>query len=123
MSNWTDEKHEQVRRRLEATDGALHCGWDDGLDDPMQEVVVNAYDDLADALFEIERLRALTTITDDMVEKACQVYTDDPYRPAKGTLRTTWGTLVQVSPQTADDRRSAMRSALEAALNPKDGAS
>ena len=58
MSNWTNERHEQVRRRLDATDGALHCGWDDGLDEPMQEVVANALDDLTDALDEIERLRA-----------------------------------------------------------------
>lgn len=57
MSNWTDEKHEQVRRRLEATDGALHCGWDDGLDESMQELVWHAREDLADALDEIERLR------------------------------------------------------------------
>ena len=57
MSAWTRERHDDVRRRLGATDGALHCGWDDGLDGPMQEVVANAHADLMDAATEIERLR------------------------------------------------------------------
>ena len=70
MSNWTDERHEQVRRRLDATDGALRCGWDDGLDDPMQEVVANAHADLMDALDEIERLRAEAPASDPGVEFA-----------------------------------------------------
>ena len=106
MSTWTNEKHKAAR---EAAEGFISHGGH-----RIRNIT------LSDALDEIERLRALTTINDNMVEKACQVYTDDPYRPAKGTLRTTWETLVQVSPQAADDRRSAIRAALEAALNPKE---
>ena len=117
MSTWTNERHEQVRRRLDAADGALRCGWDDGLDDPMQEVVANAHADLADALDEIERLRALTTITDDMVEKAAEalVYTMGQESDGADWISEWQGWTVV---DGTYDMPSAIRAALEAALNP-----
>lgn len=51
MSTWTNERHEAARARCEA---ATEGPWDD----------------LPDALDEIERLRALTTITKDRVMAA-----------------------------------------------------
>ena len=117
MSTWTDERHDQVRRRLNATDGALHLGWDDGLDEPMQEVVANAYDDIADALDEIERLRALTTITDNMVEKAAEALV---YTMGQESDEACWISEWEgwtVIDGTFDMYR-AVRAALEAALNP-----
>lgn len=113
MSTWTDEKHKAAREVVPLIAEARTVS------SSLRTLAIT----LADALDEIERLRALTTITDVMVERACQVYSDDPYRPAKGTLRIAWETLVQVSPQAADDRRSAMRDALEAALTPKENES
>lgn len=117
MSTWTNERHEQVRRRLDAADGALHCGWDDGLDEPMQEVVANAYDDLADALDEIERLRALTIITDNMVEKACKAdyEYDNGYR-----IQRSWDDVPKRTELLATYYRLRMRATLEAALNTKE---
>lgn len=144
MSTWTDQRHEQVRRRLDATDGALHCGWDDGLDGPMQEVVANAYADLADALDEIARLRAESArrmvwleteqralelanaalmdmtekaakpeVTDERVERLA-IYQNDAHL-------TTWGfPWRRLSEGDKNAARVEARTALEAALNPKE---
>lgn len=120
MSTWTNERHEDVRRRLGATDGALHCGWDDGLDEPMQEVVANAHADLADALDEIERLRALTTITDDMVARAEEalVYTMGQESYGADWISEWEGWTVV---DGTYDMPSAVRAALDAALGTGEG--
>lgn len=61
MSTWTNEKHENIREAVEK-----YRGHDGVLGVPPRL--------MADALDEIERLRALTTITDDMVERAAREF-------------------------------------------------
>ena len=95
MSTWTNEKHKAAR---EAAEGFIAHGGH-----RIRNIT------LADALDEIERLRALTTITDDMVERAAtklfEVRAVGDWPPQNGAA-SLW-------------RREA-RVALEAALTPKE---
>lgn len=149
MSTWTDQRHEQVRRRLNAADGALHLGWDDGLDGPMQEVVANAYADLSDALDEIARLRAesarrmvwLETVQRalelanaaliDMTERAAKPDVTDQMVEAaadaifghlegQGGWNNVSGDAEFATLEGLFHLRPAARAALEAAPNPKE---
>lgn len=89
MSTWTNERHEAARARCEAaTEGpwddqpdwtgtariVLNADdeilWDGLVGDPDGPFIAHARTDLPDALDEIERLRALTTITKDRVRAA-----------------------------------------------------
>lgn len=90
MSIWTDEKHERAQ---------VLAG---GLTSPGEDTKVL----LADALVEIERLRALTTITNNMVETALNAWFYDE--------------LDGIYEGYPDDTTARMRAALEAALNPKE---
>lgn len=101
MSTWTNEKHEAARRAL---------------DEDMSQWGME-YGDAA--LDEIERLRALTTITDNMVEKAAEALV---YNMGQESDEACWisewegWTVIDGT----FDMPSAVRAALEAALNPKE---
>ena len=98
MSTWTDEKHKAAR---EAAEGFIAHGGH-----RIRNIT------LSDALDEIERLRALTTITDDMVERvAAALWENYP-----GELSWEWA-LANDADQVRFFRSDA-RVALEAALNP-----
>lgn len=139
MSTWTDDKHEAARARCEAaTEGPWdaqpdrtgtativldqegYALWDvlGTLLDKDGEFIAHARADLADALDEIERLRALTTITDNMVERAAR----EIYGPARWdsdifferSPNSYWPHLAQ----GIYDARDKARATLESALNP-----
>jgi hypothetical protein len=105
MSTWTNEKHKAAR---EAAEGFIAHGGN-----RIRNLT------LSDALDEIERLRALTTITDDMVERAGFAL----FRRTFGKTRTTenarrmWDST-EISGGVKQHYRRRARAALEAALNP-----
>lgn len=69
-------------------------------------LIVNAPQDLTDLLAEVERLRALTTVDDDMVERAVEAHRE---------TFNAWH--VKRNLEDAENRRvAAMRAALDAAL-------
>ena len=107
MSTWTNEKHEAAREvvRVVAEAPVLNSGL---------RKVVQA---LGETLDEIERLRALTTITDNMVEKAAEalVYTMGQESDEACWISEWEGWTVL---DGTFDMSSAVRAALEAALNP-----
>ena len=107
MSPWTNEKHESARKWVNA----------EGPRDTWVEEQGDEF--LADALDEIERLRALTTITDDMVERAEEalVYTMGQESDGADWISEWQGWTVV---DGTYDMPNAVRTALEAALNPKE---
>lgn len=140
MSTWTDERHEAARARCEAaTDGP----WDDQPDrtgtativldhegdalwdavgtlrDEDGEFIAHARTDLPALLDEVERLRALVTVTDDKVKRSASaayenLATQDPqWNEVHGD--TEFATL-----DGSFHFLETMRAALEAALNPKE---
>ncbi|MCT1366604.1 hypothetical protein M4D50_01130 [Rothia sp. p3-SID1597] len=70
--------------------------------------------DLATAQLRAVRYKRRLTITDDMVERACQHYYEFLSRP--GGIPMSWERLSTVSPEIAENYRRSMRSAIEAAL-------
>lgn len=99
MSTWTDEKHKAARELV----GHGHLGR------TIYSALTEALGYLTDALDEIERRRALTTITDAMVERAAiQLCAED-------RQDRFWAIL---STEEKDYFRVDARAALEAALNP-----
>ena len=149
MSTWTNERHEAARARCEAaTEGpwescggtieggptsgrdvvttAVDCmaycygGRGRGVEHPEdREFIAHARADIPDLLAEVERLRALTTITDDMVERAEEalVYTMGQESDGADWISEWQGWTVV---DGTYDMPSAVRAALEAALNPKE---
>lgn len=95
MSTWTNEKH-QWAQVLAAS-----------MTSPGEDTKVL----LSDALDEIERLRALTTITDSMVERLA-IHQNDAHL---NTWTFPWKRLSEEDKKAA---RAEARWALEAALNP-----
>lgn len=106
MSTWNDERHEAARK---AAEGFISHGG---------HRIRNLT--LSDALDEIERLRALTTITDDMVERAAETLATAMH----ATCETGWmsGRLSDYTIDGHYDMLTATRAALVAALNPKEEA-
>ena len=108
MSTWTDEKHEEARKWVDA----------EGMRDTWAEERGDEF--LADALDEIERLRALTTITDDKVRAAARefwlsnvkdrVWGEAAWDDMGGGEPCAERALVEIAAERA----------LEAALNPKE---
>ena len=94
MSTWTNERHEAARAALEEDMSQWGTEYGDA------------------ALDEIERLRALTTITDNMVERAAAALWEN----YPGELPWEWA-LANDADQVRFFRSDA-RAALEAALNP-----
>ena len=77
-------------------------------------LIANAPQDLTDLLTEVERLRALTTVDDDMVERAARVLNEEDETP--GTL--SWDNESEMNRRSY--RRMA-RAALDAALGTGEG--
>ena len=75
-------------------------------------------DDVDALLAEVERLRALTTVDEDMVERAALAFYDYPTPGVDVSLTPGWDRLVVVSPDIAAAYRNHIRAALEAAHNP-----
>lgn len=114
MSTWTDETHVRARRAVEDGDIDGENGW------------AVAY--LADALDEIERLRAenerlcaLTTITDDMVKRAGEALYEN-FEAQSPHWNYTNGDFQGATLDGGYDFETALRAALEAALNTKEEA-
>ena len=77
-------------------------------------LIANAPQDLADLLAEVERLRALTTVDDDMVKRAARAMCDIEAQPDQ----VMWDKLDE---DERDSWRIDARAALEAALNSGEG--
>lgn len=150
MSTWTNERHEAARARCEAaTDGPWescggtieggptsgrdvvttevdcmsYCygGTGRGVEHPEdREFIAHARIDLPALLDEIERLRALTTITDDMVRAAAREIW------LSGTKDRAWAEAAwddMGGSEPCEERalvEIAAERVLEAALNPKE---
>ena len=97
MSTWTNERHEAARK---AAEGFIAHGGH-----RIRNIT------LSDALDEIERLRALTTITDDMVRKAAEALGDS-------VSLTLGAESLATNPDTVGVLHDDARAILEAALNP-----
>ena len=61
--------------------------------------------------------RALTTVDDDMVERAARAFYEYPMRVLDASLRTSWDRLATVCPEVADNHRAHIRAVLDAALS------
>lgn len=107
---WTQERNDTARRRCEEP---LTWSAESIL------FLAAARQDFSDALDEIERLRALTTISDDMVEQARDAFAHEGETQARMGLRHEKGEWLFVS-GTEADADECFRAALEAALNPKE---
>lgn len=93
-----------------------------GIDIDSAALIAHAPEDLADLLAEVKRLRALTTVDDDMVERAARAYFEDPIPSVDASLRPKWDRLVAAYPGVADNYRRHMRAALDVALGTGEGA-
>lgn len=78
--------------------------------------VARARTDIPALLTDNERLRALTTVDDAMVERAARAYFEDPIPSVDASLRPKWDHLVAACPGVADSYRRHMRAALDVAL-------
>ena len=68
-------------------------------------------DDASTLIAEVERLRALTTVTEGMVERGVRAFYEHQFG-----FRTDWDRLTKASPDVADNYRRHMTAALNAAL-------
>lgn len=80
--------------------------------------VARARTDIPALLTDNERLRALTTVDDAMVERALRAFYEYPTPGLDASLRPNWDRLVAAHPDVADSYRRYMTAALNAALNP-----
>ena len=102
MSTWTNERHEAARK---AAEGFIAHGGH-----RIRNIT------LSDALDEIERLRALTTITDDMVKRAGEALYEN-FEAQSPHWNYTNGDFQGATLDGGYDFETALRAALEAALN------
>lgn len=133
----TEERLDAIQARVDgATGGPWGC-YGDGAhevfdageysDGDRGEVVAAVIDKLSDAVFiaearedipallaEVERLRALTTVTEDMVERAALVLGNRRHRG----IHRGWSGATSAA---RDGWRDEARAALDAALNPGEG--
>ena len=98
-----------TREQLEAIQMRLGCD-------------TSTTEDVCILLDEVERLRALTTVDDDMVERAARAFYEDPTPGVDASLRTDWDRLTKASPDVADNYRAHIRAVLHAALGTGEGA-
>ena len=84
-------------------------------------LIAHAPQDLTDLLAEVERLRALTTVTDAMVERGSRAFYEYPTPGIDVSLRTDWDRLTKASPDVADNYRAHTRALLGAALDTGEG--
>ena len=87
------------------------------IDKPSDAVfIAHAREDVPALLAEVERLRALTTVDKDMVERAARTFYEYPTPGLDASLRTDWDRLTKASPDVADNYRAHVRAVLDAAL-------
>lgn len=82
------------------------------------EFITHAYTDVPALLAEVERLRALTTVDDDMVGRAARAFYEYPTPGVDVSLTPGWDRLTATSPDIATAYHNRIRAALEAAHNP-----
>lgn len=86
-----------------------------------QRLALHLSEDADTLIAEVERLRALTTVDEDMVERAARAFYEQLAPGVDVSLRPNWGKLAAASPVIADVYRNRIRAALDAALNPREG--
>lgn len=102
----TREELDAIRARADAVTTLRTASFND-----WQELALLLSEDVDTLIAEVERLRALTTVDDAMVERA-----------EKAHRETFNAWPVKRNLEDAEDRRAAaMRAALDAALNPREG--
>lgn len=89
--------------------------WDDA------EFIAHAREDMPALLAEVERLRALTTVDDAMVERGSRAFYEYPTPGVDASLRTDWDGLTKASPDVADNYRAHVRAVLDAAPGTGEG--
>ena len=92
-----------------------------GIDIDSAALIAHAPQDLADLLAEVKRLRALTTVDKDMVERGARAFYEYPTPGLDASLRTDWDRLAAASPDVADNYRAHVRAVLGAALGTGEG--
>ena len=134
----TREQFDAIRERVDATTEGPWTRWA-GLDDRDNSVasdgredaptvadvipekddavfIAHAREDVPALLAEVERLRALTTVDKDMVERGSRTFYEYPTPGLDASLRTDWDRLTKASPDVAVNYRAHVRAVLEAAL-------
>lgn len=89
--------------------------WDDA------EFIAHARTDIPALLAEVERLRALITVDDAMVERGARAYYDRSVKGLDESLYMQWDQLARARPGGAQRYRDLVRTVLEAVLNPGEG--
>lgn len=84
--------------------------WDDA------QFIAHAREDIPALLAEVDRLRALTTVTNEMIERGARAFYEYPTPGLDASLRTDWDRLTKASPDVADNYRAHTRATLDAAL-------
>ena len=87
-----------------------------GIDIDSAALIAHAPEDLADLLAEVKRLRALTTVDDDMVERAARALY---LRESDWSSEAKWDRLPEFA---RESWRKTARAALDAALGTGEGA-
>lgn len=82
-----------------------------------QELALHLSECVDDLLAEVGRLRALTTVDEDMVERGSRAFYEYPTPGIDVSLRTDWDRLTKASPDVADNYRAHTRAVLNAALD------
>ena len=139
MSNWSEQREQEIRELIQnasplpwqsardlMSDAVVDAKGDDighleACSEENTALAVNAPQDLADLLAEVERLRARLTVDDDMVERAARAFYECPTPGVDASLRPNWDRLTKASPDVADKYRDGMTAALDAALGTGEG--
>ena len=83
-----------------------------------QRLALHLSEDADTLIAEVERLRALTTVDDAMVERAARAYFEYEKPGEFAAHPMSWDRLATTCPSIADTYRDRFRAVLEAALNP-----
>ena len=92
-----------------------------GIDIDAAGLIAHAPQDLADLLAEVERLRALTTVDKEMIERGARAYCEYPIPGVDAAHRMSWERLAKTSPHNAATYRDGIRAVLGAALDTGEG--
>ena len=113
----TQEQLNAIKGRADAVTTLRTASFND-----WQELALDLSERVDDLLAEVERLRALTTVDEDMVERGVRAFYEHPTPGVDASLRPNWDHLVAASPDVADSYRRHMTAALDAALGTGEGA-
>ena len=86
-----------------------------------QRLALHLSEDVDTLIAEVERLRALTTVDEDMVERAARAYFEYEKPGEFAAHPMSWEQLTTTCPSIADTYRDRLRAVLDAALNPGEG--